>query len=117
MLKRCQMTEARPSERDTARPDACGQREGAGGAGASERPSVRIAFTDPAHPGSDESQADKHRRHKQMRGPLRAAGFQVPAPDEEGLASTARLDTGHTLCFLPYGDHTICSTGRSRSAT
>jgi hypothetical protein len=68
-------------------------------------PQYGIPFTDPAHPGSDESQADKHHRHKQMRGPLRAAGFQVPPPDEEGLSSTARLDTGHTLSFLPYGDH------------
>jgi hypothetical protein len=72
-----------------------------------------IEFTDPAHPGSDESQEDKHRRHKKMRGPLRAAGFQVAAP-EEGLVSTARLDTGHTLSFLPYGDHVSCATGRSR---
>jgi hypothetical protein len=68
-------------------------------------PQYGIAFTDPAHPGSDESQADKLRRHKKMRGPLRAAGFRVPAPDEQGLNSTARLDTGHTLSFFPYGDH------------
>jgi len=39
--------------------------------------------------------------------PLRAAGFQVPAPEEEGLVSTVGLDTGHTLSFLPYGDHTL----------
>jgi hypothetical protein len=70
-------------------------------------PQYGLPFTDPAHPGSDESQADKHRRHKKMRGPLRAAGFQVPAPEETGLNSTARLDTGHTLSFLPYGDHVL----------
>jgi len=42
-----------------------------------------------------------------MRGPLRAAGFGVPSPEEASLVSTARLDTGHTLAFLPYGDHTL----------
>jgi hypothetical protein len=70
-------------------------------------PQYGIAFGDPAHPGSDESQADKHRRHKVMRGPLRAAGFQVPAPGEESLGSAARLESGHVLSFLPYGDHVL----------
>jgi hypothetical protein len=70
-------------------------------------PEYGIPFADPAHPGSDAAQADKHRRHKKMRGPLRAAGFQVPAPEAEGLASTVRLDSGHVLSFLPYGDHVL----------
>ena len=70
-------------------------------------PSTASRSLTPAHPGADKSPADKHRRHKKMRGPLRAAGFQVPAPEEEGLASTVRLDSGHTLSFLPYGDHCL----------
>jgi hypothetical protein len=70
-------------------------------------PQYGIAFTDPAHPGSDEAQADKHRRHRKMRGPLRAAGFQVPSPEEESLDSTVRLDSGHILSFVPYGDHCL----------
>ena len=70
-------------------------------------PQYGIPFGDPGHPGSDESQAAKHRRHKMMRGPLRAAGFQVPAPEEESLVSAARLESGHVLSFLPYGDHAL----------
>jgi hypothetical protein len=61
-------------------------------------PQYGIPFTDPAHPGSGEAQADKHRRHKKMRGPLRAAGFQVPAPEDESLDSTA-ASTG--ACPVP----------------
>lgn len=70
-------------------------------------PQYGIPFTDPAHPASDEAQEDKLLRHVKMRGPLRAAGFQVPAPEEETLHSSVRLDTGHTLSFLPYGDHDL----------
>jgi hypothetical protein len=39
--------------------------------------------------------------------PSAAAGFRVPPPEEEGLDSTVRLDSGHTLSFFPYGDHVL----------
>ena len=47
-------------------------------------PQYGIAFGDPAHPGSDESQADKHRRQKVMRGPLRAAAGEDIHPRRLG---------------------------------
>jgi len=69
-------------------------------------PEYGIPFTDPARPGSGEAQADKHRRHKKVRGPLRGG---VPGLVPGGGGSGQHRPPRHRapLAFVPYGDHTL----------